>query len=153
MNTFLIKIQIPHFDRTAVSKNLFIVVAIQKAKQLTKELFNLIGKINKNCELCWTEFYVLSTVHPGMILVNNQLGAQFFMYVYFYSIHVSGSHVPIIRRIIVSMRHLVYVTLCRRPPGMHHLHTRRSSTQGDINQVSHWYNNSPDDGNMAARNM
>jgi len=33
------------------------------------------------------------------------------MYVYFYSLHVSGSHEPIIRRIIVSMRHLVYVTL------------------------------------------
>jgi len=43
----------------------------------------------------------------------------------------SGSHVPIIRRIIVSMRHLVYVTLCRWLP--------------------HWYNNSPDDGHMAAR--
>ena len=57
--------------------------------------------------------YVLLTVHPGMILVNNQLDAQFFMYVYFYSPHVSGSHVPIIRRIVVSMRHLVYVTLCR----------------------------------------
>ena len=52
-----------------------------------------------------------------IILVNNQLDAQFFMYVYFYSLHVSGSHVPIIRRIIVSMRHLVYVTLCRWPSG------------------------------------
>ena len=31
---------------------------------------------------------------------NNHLDAQFFfMYVYFYSLHVSGSHVPIIRRI------------------------------------------------------
>ena len=58
-------------------------------------------------------FYVLLTVLPGMILVNNQLDAQFFMYVYFYSLHVSVSHVPIIRRIIVSMRHLVYVTLFR----------------------------------------
>jgi len=57
-------------------------------------------------------FYVLLTVHPGMILVNNQLDAQFLMYVCFYSLHVSGSHVPITRRIIVSMRHLVYVTLC-----------------------------------------
>jgi len=57
-------------------------------------------------------------VHPGMILVNNQLDAQFFMYVYFYSLHVSGSHVPIIRRITLSTRHLVYVTLCRWPPGM-----------------------------------
>jgi len=52
-------------------------------------------------------YYVLLTVHPDMILVNNQLDAQFFMYVYFYSPHVSGNHVPIIRRIIVSLRHLV----------------------------------------------
>jgi len=35
-----------------------------------------------------------------IFLVNNQLDAQlFFMYVYFYSLYVSGSHVPIIRRI------------------------------------------------------
>jgi len=69
------------------------------------------------------QFYILCvllTVHPGMILVNKQLDAQFFMYVYFYSIHVSGSHEPIIRRINVSIL----------------LHTRRSSTQSDINQVS-----------------
>ena len=48
-----------------------------------------------------------------IILVNTHLDAQIFFYVYLYSLHVSGSHVPIIRRIIVSMRHLVYVTLCR----------------------------------------
>ena len=47
----------------------------------------------------------------GMIIVNNKLDAQFFMYVYLYSLHVSASHEPIIRRIIVSMRHLVCVTL------------------------------------------
>jgi hypothetical protein len=35
-----------------------------------------------------------------IIFVNNQFDSQFFfMYVYFYSLHVSGSHVPIIRRI------------------------------------------------------
>jgi len=34
-----------------------------------------------------------------VILVNNQLDAQFFMYVYFYSLYVSSTHVPIIRRI------------------------------------------------------
>ena len=45
-------------------------------------------------------FYVLLTVHLGTIFVNKQLEAQFFfMYVYFFSLHVSGSHVPIIRRI------------------------------------------------------
>ena len=38
-----------------------------------------------------------------LILVNNQLDAQFFMYVYFYSVHVSDNHVPIIRRIVVSV--------------------------------------------------
>jgi hypothetical protein len=31
-----------------------------------------------------------------------------------------------------------------------YLHTRRSFTQSGINQVSHLYNNSPDDGHMAA---
>ena len=46
---------------------------------------------------------LLSTV---VILVNKQLDAHFFMYVYFYSLHVSGSHVHIIRRIIVSMWHM-----------------------------------------------
>jgi len=43
--------------------------------------------------------YVLLTVHIGIIFVNNQLDAQFFMYVDFYSLHVSGNHVLIIRRI------------------------------------------------------
>jgi len=33
-------------------------------------------------------------------LVNNQFDTHFFfMYVYFYSLHVSCSHVPIIRRV------------------------------------------------------
>jgi hypothetical protein len=49
----------------------------------------------------YNDFYVLLTArHLGIIFVNNQLDAQFFfMYVYFCSLHVSGSHVPIIRRI------------------------------------------------------
>jgi len=33
------------------------------------------------------------------------------MYVYFCSLHVPGSHETTIRRISVSLRHLVYVTL------------------------------------------
>ena len=67
--------------------------------------------------MCYYVFDVSLTVHLDMNLVNNQLDAQFFMYIYFYSLHVSGSHMPIIRRIIVSTRHL-YVTLCRWPSGM-----------------------------------
>jgi len=44
-------------------------------------------------------FKVLLTVHLGIIFVNNQTHAQFFsMYVCFYSLHVSDSYVPIIRR-------------------------------------------------------
>jgi len=46
------------------------------------------------------EFYVLLIVHLVIIFVNNQFDAQFlFMYVYFYSLHFPGSHVPIIRGI------------------------------------------------------
>ena len=121
------------------------------------------GRKDKGCRkfctllLGYVELYVLLTVRPGMTLVNNQHDEQFFMYVYFHSLHVSGSHVPIIRGNILLMWHLVYVTLWRwtsvMQVRMRNLHTRRSSTQSDIKQVSHWYNNSPDDGHMAARNM
>jgi len=39
------------------------------------------------------------TEYVSTFFVNNQLGTQFFfIYVYFYSLHVSGSHVPIIKR-------------------------------------------------------
>ena len=45
-------------------------------------------------------FYVLLTVHLGIILVNNQLDAQFFsLYIYFDTLHVSSIQVLIIRRI------------------------------------------------------
>jgi len=53
---------------------------------------------------------------------------NFFLYVYFYSLHVSGSRVPIIRRI----------NCINATPGVCHsvdLHTRRSSTQSDIRSV------------------
>ena len=47
-----------------------------------------------------TKFYVLLTVHIGIVLVNNRLDAQFFpVYVYFDTLHVSSNHVHIIRRI------------------------------------------------------
>ena len=45
------------------------------------------------------EFYVLLTMHLGIICVNNQLDTQFFfMYVHFYSLHVSDSYVSIITK-------------------------------------------------------
>jgi len=92
------------------------------------------------------KFYVLLTVHLGIIFVNNQLDAQFFfMYVYFYSLHVSGSHVPIIRRI----------NCINTTSGICHSYCNfRLFTcfQSDICQMSYWYN-SPDDGHMVAQNM
>jgi len=120
-----------------------------------------------------------------MILVNNQIDAQFFVYVYFYTLHVSAAMCPssgellyqcdtwlmpfcvddclvftsiwpsgmqehmllhtrrssIQSRIIVSVRHLVYVALCRWLSGMQEhmlLHTRRASAQSRITvSVSH----------------
>jgi len=47
------------------------------------------------------EFYVLLTVHLGIILFNDQPDAQFFfVYVYFNSLHVLSIQVLIIRRFI-----------------------------------------------------
>jgi len=54
-----------------------------------------------------------------MLLTDNQLDAQFSMYVHFYSLHVSGGHLP-----SGMQEHML-------------LQTGRSSTQSDINQVSH----------------
>ena len=46
------------------------------------------------------EFYVWLAMYLGIIFVNNQIDAQFFfVYVYFYSLHVSDSYVSIIKRI------------------------------------------------------
>jgi len=68
-----------------------------------------------------------------LFLVSNEIDTySFFMYVYFYSLHVSGSHVPIIRRIncINMTSDIVAYIRC-------HIDTI----------------NSPDDGHMADRNM
>jgi len=83
-------------------------VRLVEIKRNDRQLECTMWKSSKKAKL---SFHVLLSVHNGMILVNNQIDAQFFMYVYFYFLHVSGGHVPIIRRIIVSMRHLVYVTV------------------------------------------
>jgi len=70
-------------------------------------------------------FYILLTVQLGVILVNNQLDAQFlFKYVYFISLHVSSNLVLIIRRVncistTSGICHSVYVTVryaCRAFP-------------------------------------
>jgi len=46
------------------------------------------------------EFYALLTVHLGIVLVNNKLDTQFFfLYVYFYYIHIWSNPVLFIKRI------------------------------------------------------
>ena len=57
------------------------------------------------------DFHVWLNVHPGMILVNNKPDAKFFfMYVYFYSVHVLGQLcVHHQENYFINMR--VYVTL------------------------------------------
>jgi len=106
-------------------------------------------------------FFVLLTVRLGIIFVNNQLDVHFFfIYVYFYSLHVSGSMCPSSGEIIVSIRHLVYVTLYRLPFGVQvwmsliqtctpngHLYSV-TYTRCRIDTI-----NSLNDGHMAARNM
>ena len=65
-------------------------------------------------------FYVLLTVHTAMILVNNQLDARFFfMYVYFYSLHVLDSYVSIVAGHVARMGEGrgVYRVLVGKPKG------------------------------------
>ena len=59
------------------------------------------------------EFCVLLTVHLGIIFVNNQLDAQFFFFCIFISIlyMFRTAMCPSSGELIVSIRHLVYVTL------------------------------------------
>jgi len=73
---------------------------------------------------------------------------KFFLCVYFYSLHVSGSHVPIIGR-IVSMRHLVFISFsCFIPTCVPDGHLHRVTYTRCRTDT----NNSPDDGQMDARN-
>jgi len=100
--------------------------------------------------LIHSRFYVLLTVHRGIILVNIQLDAQFFsVYVYFDTLHVSNNHVLIIRRLnfINTTSGIVtvwYVGTCI-PDG--HLY-RVTYARCRIDKIE-----SPDDEHMVARNM
>ena len=65
-------------------------------------------------------FYVLLTVYLGIILVNNQLDAQFLVSCMFISVlyMFRATTCPSSWELIVRIRHLVYVTLCRWPSGV-----------------------------------
>ena len=54
-------------------------------------------------EMKISPFYVLLTVHPGMSLVNTQLDAQFFLYVYFYStVWYAGAYAPAYQTVVCT---------------------------------------------------
>jgi hypothetical protein len=86
----------------------------------------------------YPRFYILVTVHLGVILINKQLDAQFLIYIYIDSLHVSSNLVLIIRRV-----NCIHTTsgICHIPSGMQigkflpGLLTGRSPTQSDIYQM------------------
>jgi len=105
-------------------------------------------------------FYVLLTVHLAIIIFNDQLDEQLFLYV-FISVPnmLRASKCSSSGDSIVSIRYLLYVTVCRGPSGMQvwtdvrtfisdgHLH-RVTYTRYHIDTIL-----SPDDENLKARNM
>ena len=84
-----------------------------------------------------------------IIFVNKPTICTIFLYVYFYFLHVSDSHIPIIRRINCINATVWYagrneIPTCI-PDGYLH---RVKYTRCRIDTI-----NSPDDGHMAVRNM
>ena len=74
----------------------------------------------KTCHIltCSTS-YVLLTVHIGIIFVNNQFDAQFFSCMFISILYVfRAAMCPSSGELIVSIWHLVYVTLYRWPFGV-----------------------------------
>jgi len=53
------------------------------------------------------KYYIFLTVHLCIILVGDQLDAQFLLYVYLNPLHVSGNFVLIFRQTIVLIQLLV----------------------------------------------
>jgi hypothetical protein len=85
---------------------------------------------------------VLLTMHLGIILVNDQLDAQFFFYMFISILYMSrATSCSSSGKSAVSKQHLVCVTLCRWPSNMpvgKELPDRH--TQSDTYQMLYWYN-------------
>jgi hypothetical protein len=86
--------------------------------------------------------------HLGIILVNNQLDAQLFFYMFISILYLfRATSCSSSGESIVSIKHMMYVTLCKWPSSVQvgkemqrlpDLHTRRSPTQSDTYQM-YWY--------------
>ena len=107
-------------------------------------------------------FYVLLTVHLGIILVNNKLDAHFFflLRLFQFSKLFEQHSVHHQENKIVSIQLLVYVTMCRRPSGIQVGKTYFSTCvlDGHLHIVTYTRCciatvDSPDDEHCAARNM
>ena len=71
------------------------------------------------CLVVTGEFYILVTVHLGIISINNQLDAQFLLYIFIWILYMfSATLCSSSGESIISLQHLVYVSLCRWPSGM-----------------------------------
>ena len=66
------------------------------------------------------QFYVLLTVHLSIIFVNKRTQCTVFSDTFISILYMfRAATFPSSGELIVSMRHLVYVTLCRWPSGVH----------------------------------
>jgi len=82
------------------------------------------------------KFYVLLTVHLGIILVSNQLDAQFFLLIYLFQFTTSFEQPRAHHQENQLYQYNIwYMSLCAGD-----LHTRQSPTQSDIYQMLYWYN-------------
>jgi hypothetical protein len=98
------------------------------------------------CTIFGPKFYSLVTMHLGIILINNQLDAQFLLYIFISILYMFRATLCSSSGESIVSIHLVYVSLHSTPSGMQvgnflpDLHTGRSPTQSDIYQMLYWYN-------------
>jgi hypothetical protein len=99
---------------------------------------------NTNLELAVITRVELSSLFD---LVNDQLDARFFFYIFISILYIfRATSCSSSGESIVSIQHLLCVTLCRWPSSMQvgkeltDLHNRRSPTQSDTYQMFYWYN-------------
>jgi len=86
------------------------------------------------------EFYVLLTVHPCIILWIKQTWSTVFLSMFISFLYMfRATMCPSSGEITVSMRHVVFVTVCVDDCLVCRVHTRQSTTQSDKYQVSQSY--------------
>jgi hypothetical protein len=79
--------------------------AVRSERERRKETDALVCCLRR---LVIIKFYIFRTLHLRIILVCNQLDAQFLLwYVYLNPLHVSSNYVLILSRTIVLIQHLV----------------------------------------------